>query len=182
MELLLHTYLDTRFGTEFREIPHLLRYVDNLNIVCRSEREGREALQFCENVLKNLGFNLKPERPPMDVPMDLRRANRNRKVLGLNPVWRNEQLHFTIPETAFDDVTAGIAESVIRDNPIGTALAVARGWLNAMGPTLTEAATPTIVDRVISISRRCGFTELRSCDLHETCRLANDRWQMADGG
>ena len=33
MEFLLHTHLDTRFGTEYRGFPLLLRYVDNINIL-----------------------------------------------------------------------------------------------------------------------------------------------------
>jgi len=178
MELLLHTLLDSRFGTEFRGIPLLLRYVDNINIVCRSEREGREALRFCEEVLRDLGFNLKPERSPMNSPMDLRKEHPNRKVLGLNPYWRNEQLHFTIPETAYDDLREGFVESTVRQNPVTTALGVATGWLGAVGPALTNAVTPAIVDRVIRISRECGFTELRSNDLQGTCRLAHARWQV----
>lgn len=178
MELLLHTYLDIRFGTGHRELPFLLRYVDNLNIVCRNEREGREALRFCERVLYDLGLNLKPEGPPMNSPMDLRSEHPNRKVLGLNPFWRNEQLHFTIPETAYNDLREGFAKSIVQSNPVKAALAVATGWLNAMGPALTNAVTPTIVNRVISISRECGFNELRSNTLQETCHQAHNRWQV----
>ena len=178
MELLLHTHLDTWFGTEYRGLPLLLRYVDNLNIVTRSAREGREALRFCERVLEDLGFNLKPERPPMDAPMDLRTTHPGRKVLGLNPCWRNEQLHFTIPETAYSNLREGLAESIVKPDPLATAFAVATGWLNAMGPALTNSATSAVIDRVIRISRECGFTEIRSCDLQGTCRLANAKWQV----
>lgn len=178
VELLLHIILDTWFGTAFRGLPLLLRYVDNLNIVCRSVREGREALRSCEDILRDHGFTLKPERPPMDFPMDLRREHPNRKVLGLNPYWRNEQLHFTIPGTAYDSLRKGFAESIVRPNPVATALGVAEGWLGAMGPALTNAVTPATVDRVIRIARECGFTELRSSDLQLTCRLAHARWQV----
>ena len=178
MELLLHTDLDIRFGTEFRENPFLLRYADNLNIVCRNEREGWEALRFCERVLNDLGLNLKPEGPPMNSPMDLRNEHPNRKILGLNPFWRNEQLHFTIPETAYNDLREGFAKSIAHPNPVKTALAVTTGWINAMGPALTNAVAPTIMNRVISISRECGFNELRSNTLQETCHQAHNRWQV----
>lgn len=180
-ELSLHTYLDIQFGTRYREFPFLLRYVDNLNILCRNEREGRETLRFCESVLGEIGLNLKPECSPMNSPMDLRIEHSNRKVLGLNPFWRNEQLHFTIPETAYHDLREGFAKSIIQPNPVNAALSVATGWLNAMGPALTNAVTPTIVDRVINTSRECGFNELRSNPLQETCHQAHNRWQiMAD--
>lgn len=176
MELLLHTLLDASFGTRYRVIPFLLRYVDNLNITCRNEREGREALRFCERILGDLNFSLKAERSPMDSPMDLRRQHHSRKVLGLNPSWRNGQLHFAIPETAFTDLREGIAKSIILPHPRNMAMAVATGWLNAMGPALTNAALPATVDRVISIARTCGFYELPSSALQQCCQTAYSRW------
>jgi RNA-directed DNA polymerase len=176
MELLLHSSLDSRFGTRYRAIPFLLRYADNLNVVCRSEREGREALRFCEGILGDLNFSLKAERPPMDSPMDLRRQHHSRKVLGLNPSWRNGQLHFAIPETAFTDLREGMAQSIIQPHPRDMAMAVATGWLNAMGPALTNAVLPATVDRVTSIARTCGFYELPSHILQQRCLAAYSRW------
>ncbi len=181
-ELLLHTHLCARFGTVFRGSPLLMRYADNLSIVCRSEREGQQALRFCEETLSGIGLSLRPERPPMNAPMDLRRTDPNRKILGLNPSWRNGQLHFAIPETAYHDLRNGFAESIVQPNPVKTALAVATGWLGAMGPTLTNAATPATVDRVISIARECGFNELRPNTLQETCHQANARWRRVSDG
>lgn len=177
MELLLHTHLDTRFGTEFRGFPLQLRYVDNLNIVTRSAREGREALRFCERALGDLGFHLKPERPPMNSPMNLSIPHPDRKVLGLNLFWRNDQLHFTIPETAYENLREGFAKSITRPAPLATALAVATGWLNAMGPTLTNTAATTVINRVIRIAREYGFTELRPDHFQGTCLSANTKWQ-----
>ena len=177
MELLLHTHLDTRFGTEFRGFPLLLRYVDNLNILSRNESEGRQAIEFCRDVLSELGFTLKGERPPMDRPVDLTTEHPDRKVLGLNPCWKDGQLSLTAPESALEDLKYGLSEALTTPNPKATAHSVIRGWLNALGPSLTNAVRPEIVDQVIMTARECGFTELGREALHQVSRDAHTRWR-----
>ncbi len=130
MELLLHIHLDTRFGTEFRGFPLLLRYVDNINILSTSESEGRQAIEFCRNVLLDLGFTLKGERPPMDRPIDLNTEHPDRKVLGLNPCWKNGQLTLTAPVSALEDLRYGLSEALTTLAPKATALSVIQGWVN----------------------------------------------------
>lgn len=177
MELLLHTHLDTRFGTEFRGFPILLRYVDNINILSRNESEGRQAIEVCRRVLSDLGFRLKGERPPMDRPVDLTTEHPDRKILGLNPRWMNGQLSLSAPESALEDLRYGLSEALTTTAPKDTALSVIRGWLNSLGPTLTNAVRPGIVDQVIMTARECGFTELERQMLHQISRDAHSRWR-----
>ncbi len=176
MELLLHTHLDTRFGTEFRGFPLLLRYVDNINILSGNESEGRQAIEFCRDVLSDLGFRLKGEKPPMDRPVDLTTEHPRRKVLGLNPCWKNGQLSLTVPEAALDDLKYGVSEALTTPNPKATAHSVTRGWLNALGPCLTSAVRPGIVNQVITTARECGFTELDRRTLQQVSHDAHTRW------
>ncbi len=177
MELLLHTHLDSRFGTEFRGFPLLLRYVDNINILSRSESEGRQAMEFCRNVLSDLGFRLKGELPPMDRPVDLTTEHPDRKVLGLNPCWKNGQLSVTAPGSALKDLRDGLSKAQTTPSPKDTADSVIRGWLNALGPTLTSAVRPGFVDQVMTTARECGFTELDRQTLHQISRDAHSRWR-----
>lgn len=181
MELLLHTHLDTRFGTEYRGFPLLLRYVDNINILSRNESEGRQAIEFCRTVLSDLGFHLKGERPPMDRPVDLTTEHPDRKILGLNPRWMNGQLSLSAPESALEDLRHGLSEALTTTAPKDTALSVIRGWLNALGPTLTNAARPRTVDQVIMTARECGFSELERQMLHQISRDAHLRWRNLCG-
>jgi hypothetical protein len=173
MELLLHTILDTRLEATFQGFPLMLRYVDNLNIVCRSVREGCEVLQVCKDILTDLGLSLKEEDGP---PQDIRDRDYNRTVLGMIPHWRNDQLTFSLTESAFEDLKGGFAKATICRMPSKTAQAVAEGWINTVGPVLTSAVRPSVVDRVIIAARECGFSELRSRHLREVGRQARKRW------
>ncbi len=173
MELLLQTYLDTRLEAEFRGFPLLLRYVDNLTFICSSVHEGNRVLQAAEETLANLGFRLKcAERPPRDI----RDSSFDRKVLGLIPRWQNGQLMFSIPESIYDDLQESFSIALEGPKPIRSAWKVAKGRIESLGPALVKRVMPTVVDRVISTARTCGFTELQRKDLSETARRARNRW------
>lgn len=171
MELLLHTHLDLRLKALYRGIP-LYRYVDNLTFICNSEHEGNQILQAAEEILAELDFSLKCEERP---PMDIRDANFDRKVLGLIPRWQNGQLTFSIPESAYDDLQTSFIETLESPNPAETARKVAIGKIESLGPALVNRVAPTVIDRVISIARNCGFTELRK-NLSETALKARNQW------
>jgi hypothetical protein len=151
----------------------MLRYVDNLNIVCRSESEGCEVLQFCKTILNEIGLSLKSEDGP---PRDIRDKDFNRTVLGLNPHWKNGNLTFSIPDSANEKLKVKFAKAAISQTPSCTALAIAEGWINKVGPALTSATSQTIVSDVINAARECGFCELRHRHLREVGRKARKRW------
>lgn len=173
MELLLHDHLDTRLEAEFRGFPLLLRYVDNLTFICSSENEGNRVLQVAEETLADLGFSLKCEERP---PMDIRDSSFNRKVLGLIPRWQNGQLMFSIPESTFDDLRVSLSNALQSPAPVETARKAARGRIESLGPALVKRVVPSVVDRVISTARDCGFTELQRKVLIETAYKARKRW------
>ncbi|MEW4529425.1 reverse transcriptase domain-containing protein [Maioricimonas sp. JC845] len=174
MELLLHTHLDAPLKRDAtRGTPLLLRYVDNLNIVCSSEREGHDILQTCRNRLAPLGFDLKGQDGP---PQDIRDPKHSRTVLGLIPRWQNGQLTFLVPESAFDHLQEGLSSALVSSHPDQTAREVSSGWIQALGPALTNAARNEIIDRVIQMARKCGFTELLPKKLLEDGRQARQRW------
>jgi len=178
MELLLHNQLDTRLEAMYRGYPLLLRYVDNINVVCSSEREGRDFLQLCTTILNEIGLRLKSaEGPPLDI-----RDQHDRVVLGLIPRWLDGGLSFTVPETGFEDLEHGLAEATTSIAPLAMTLDVICGWLNAVGPALTTAVRLEVVGRVINMARRCGFSELRREDLLDVGRRARARWMTMSEG
>lgn len=89
----------------------------------------------------------------------------------------NGQLSLSAPESALEDLRHGLSEALTTTAPKDTALSVIRGWLNALGPTLTNAARPRTVDQVIMTARECGFSELERQMLHQISRDAHLRWR-----
>jgi hypothetical protein len=172
MELTLHTCLDKRLETEYPGSPVLLRYVDNLTYISRTEHEGQQVLETTETTLAESGLHLKKQDgPPQDI-----RGEYNRTVLGLIPRWRDGQLTFAIPESGFDDLREGFINALNTSRPAVTARAVAKGWINSIGPALTKAVMPSVIERAITIAQECGFTELRAANLQDTGERARKRW------
>ena len=173
MELLLHTCLDAPLNARGQGNPLQLRYVDNLTYLCRSEREGRETLQMIGEILEKTGFQLKREDDP---PGDLRDPRHERVVLGLLVGWDDGQLKFSIPEQGYTDLRQGLTNALNHSPPTEYARSVVNGWINAVGPTLTNKARPEVVSRVTSIARECGIREISERDLLNQAHQARQRW------
>jgi RNA-directed DNA polymerase len=170
MELLLHTCLDTPLKTECPGTP-LYRYVDNLTFLCDSTSEAQNLLNTTQQILKRANLSLKGQDDP---PADLRQHPRT--VLGLNVVWENEQLLFTIPDTAYEDLQKGFQRALTLPQPTQAIKAVATGWINAVGPALTKAERPATVDRVMELARSHGLRPLHREDLLAQAQMANLHW------
>lgn len=172
-ELLLHTRLDVPLGARCPGYPLLLRYVDNLTVICSSEREGHEALRIIREIINPSGLKLKAKDGN---PQDLRDQNFDKTVLGLIPRWRNGLLEFTIPESGHRNLKEGLIKAMEHPHPTRTARMVLKGWVMAMGPVLTNKATPEVLSCVLQTARECGFREFSLGELRKTARLAYDQW------
>ncbi|MDA1013839.1 MAG: reverse transcriptase domain-containing protein [Planctomycetota bacterium] len=173
VEALLHHRLDARLEATHQGLPLLLRYVDNLNFLCRSESEGHQVLQVAEEHLDELDFTLKHEDLP---PMDIRDNGFNQPILGFIPGWSNGQLTFSIPETAYGDLREAVQLALMAPMSSRTAHQTVNGWLESHGPALTRTEVPEVVERVKEVTKRCGFTELRTRPMEDVARKARRRW------
>ena len=174
LELLLHNHLDSRFQTEYRGSRNLYRYVDNLLIVCNNEHDCRQAVQFAEASLTELGFRLKHNEGP---PMDLR-YNTERTILGFIPCWQDGKLNFTIPEDAYGKLEISLNKATLSRYPLKYAVAAAEGWISAYGPALVnQAVQDVVVERVNGICRSGGFLEIKPSSLLQTVSNAHQKWQ-----
>lgn len=173
LELLLHHCLDVPMTEAHSGLPLLLRYVDNLTFLCRSEREGQEAQQWTRNCLSSYGYELKGED---DAPRDLRDPDFNQVVLGMIPFWQHNQLKFRIPDESYADLETGLLNANLCPRPVTTARRVCQGWLEAVGMALTNAVTPTVIDRILEIGRQAGYREIDQRSLRETAKRSRRRW------
>lgn len=172
MELFLHERLDEMIRMSHPGITQL-RYVDNITYLCSSVPEGTEALLRTEDILGGLQMQLKHQDGP---PTDLRDPSHGKSILGLIPVWRNGDLHFTIPEESFQALDMKLTIRNQTPKPLDSIRATLFGWINAMGPALSNTIAPGIIDRVTEIATGKGIREFPTSELLSTARSARKRW------
>lgn len=171
-ELLLHTCLDSRLQAEDQGYPLLQRYVDNLTFICRSESEGEAILQRTTELLAETSLELKHKDGG---PQDIRNPEYDTVLLGLIPRWLDGQLKFSIPERAYTELHAGLNETKNRLLQQSALRTKVTGWLTYLGPALTNATTPEVINRVHSITSDLGIRIPRR-DLSNTARKSRNRW------
>ena len=175
MELLLYYCFDLAIAARLgqRNTSHL-RYADNFAFLCGSVSEGVDILSSADEVLGSAGFVRKyPEEPPTD----LRIPDRNRTFLGFVLGWEGEQITFSIPELAYEDLAEGLLLAQDASDPVENAKERCVGWMNAMGPALTRTVVPETVSRATEVARRHGFREVSERRLTSVAHEARRRWE-----
>ena len=172
MEWLLHSRLDVPFAQQTSN-QTLLRYVDNLLVICGDAQSGEQALAVCEELLVPLSMELK--HAPADNPFDLRESSPNRKILGFNPVW-TDQLQLGLPNGAYDALRKKLTEAHKTPDPGKQAMSVINGFVNAYGPAMTVPDRPTIISRLIDVLVVCEHWEYPLERLGELAEKAYGEW------
>lgn len=172
VDVLLHHILDIVLEARSRNTPQF-RYVDNLTYLCRDVREAANVLSIARELVGRSGFQLKGADGE---PQDLRDPSYSRVVLGLTPRWQDGRLSLSIPEKAFDNLAEGLRYANEADRPSDNAPRRCRGWLQSLGPALTNAATPEVVNRVVDMARLEGFRNVTRRDLFTVAQRARGSW------
>lgn len=172
MEWLLHSRLDIPFN---QRMPNqtLLRYVDNLLVVCSDAQHGSEALAVCEELLGTLGMELK--HAPGDNPFDLREPSPDRMILGFNPTWTN-QLQLGIPNGVFNGLREKLSEAARASAPCKQAKSVINGFLSQYGPAMTVPERGTIVSQLSEVLIECEHLEYPFERLGDLAEKAHEEW------
>ncbi|MDM4019377.1 reverse transcriptase domain-containing protein [Roseiconus lacunae] len=172
MEWLLHSRLDIPFAQQTSS-QTLLRYVDNLLVVCSDAQSGEQALAVCKELLAPLRMKLK--HAPEDNPFDLREPSNDRSILGFNPVW-TDQLQLGIPSGTYDALRKKLVEAHRTPNPGKQAMSVINGFINAYGPAMTVPDRPTIISRLFDVLAECKHWEYPSNRLCGLAEKAYGEW------
>ncbi len=172
METFLHHRLDDVIRTNHPGITQL-RYVDNLTYLSRSVEEGQQALRTANQHLERFQMSLKGQDGP---PQDIRDPQHNRSILGLIPRWHSNQLRFAIPASAYQHLETGLTTTNGQSKSPEAIRRTLTGWLNAMGPALTNTMADRIVEEVTNICQRKGIREFKTNELLRTAKTARKRW------
>lgn len=172
IDVLLYHILDIVLEARSRNTPQF-RYVDNLTYLCRDVREAANVLSIARELVERSGFQLKGTDGE---PQDLRDPSYSRVVLGLIPRWQNGRLSFSIPQKAFDNLAEGLRYANEAERPSDNALRRCQGWLHSLGPALTNAVTPEVVNRVVDMARLEGFRNVTRRDMFTKAERARGAW------
>jgi RNA-directed DNA polymerase len=74
-------YLDRVWTKQCRQLGVLVRYADDLVILCRNERDAREALRRLKIIMEQLGVKLHPDKTCL---VDLREGREGFDFLGFH--------------------------------------------------------------------------------------------------
>lgn len=173
---LMNVYLDRHLDRPWRKThPRwpLLRYVDDLLVVCPSRAEAREAHAALVEMLVPTGMltKLGPGRSVRSLD-----ARRPVQWLGF-AVYRSRAggLRILPGERAWDGLAVGLSEPGL--TPVRAA-AVVRGWVGAMGPCYPHAGRRSAYEHLAALAGACGAGVTPGPDEVEGWwQLAYVRWQ-----
>jgi RNA-directed DNA polymerase len=156
LNVYLNHFLDRRWGRLFAGAP-LLRWADDVLILCRNRQEALQAYQGLEQPLLPAGMRLKgtPEKAVHDLQggaeavwlgYRLRRAEGGLEVLLTEKAWKRLEEKLELAHTK-DCSSLRAVETVL-------------GWVGQMGPCLPTTDVDKAYARVVSLALDLGFDEL----------------------
>jgi retron-type reverse transcriptase len=158
LNLFLHHLLDNPWRKQHPDIP-LIRYADDILLLCRSVEEAGEAYDRLKELLRPTGMQLKETR--QQAVRDLGAgAAVNYMGTRIRKTDNGNGLRFDLTRGAWD----GLAESLARAQeephaPVRAVLALT-GWVAARGPCYPDLKHEQVYARIESVARKAGFDEI----------------------
>lgn len=157
LNLYLHHVLDRWWRKSFPDVA-LVRYADDLLLLCRSEAEALAAHVALERRLRDVGMPLKPAA---EAVRDLSNA-RPARWLGFRIVRGKDRLRIRLGGSAWSNLRRRLGRAHKAPNAPLAAEAVIRGWLGSVGPAYVEARFDRAYPRLVKTAAADGFEEIPS--------------------
>jgi retron-type reverse transcriptase len=171
--LLLNLYLDAVLDRPWREAfpdVHLLRWVDDVLLLCETRHEAESSLRVPTRMLEEERMPIKLEPPP--TINDLGR--------GKTVVWLGFELHLkegrleaSVSSRAWEGLRQGLRNAHGADLPTVRAREVILGWIGYLGPCFKANEVDTTYGRITEIATEEGFEEI------PTTEEVRERWAGA---
>lgn len=157
LNLYLHHVLDRWWRANFPNVA-LIRYADDLLLLCRSEADAVAAHAALERRLRDIGMPLKPV-PATAAVCDLSNP-RPARWLGFRIVRGEKRLRIRLGGSAWFNLRRQLGRAHDAPNAPLAAAAVIRGWLGAVGPAYAEARFDRAYPRLVKAAAAEGFEEV----------------------
>ena len=158
LNLYLHHFLDRVWAERHPDVP-LLRYADDLLLLCRTEPEAAGCWSDLSDILRPTGMLLKGKSAiEATTCLEDRAAVR---WLGARISREHDHLRFRIADSAFSRLRSRLERVHHFPNAPLRANACVAHWLQALGPCYDgEKNRSRILEKVERTLRACGFDEL----------------------
>jgi hypothetical protein len=175
--MLLNHYLghllDKKWRRLFPDVP-LLRWADDLLVLCRDRQEALTAYQGLQQLLRPTGLGLKGV---------LERATHDLKG-GESIIWLGYRLRkggcgleVTLTERSWKRLKESLELAHMKDCSSLRAVETIIGWVSQMGPTLMTTDVEGACERIISLAKSLAFDETPPVEvLSRSWRRAYLRW------
>ena len=157
LNIYLDHVLDQPWRTQHPDVP-LLRYADDLLLLCRDSQEAEHCLTDLRSQLQPAGMMLKTPSRKGHI-RDLA-AGRDIDWLGFRVKKNRGDLSIRPGRAAFTQLAMRLARAHEAPVPSLTGAAVIRGWFDQMGPTRKRAHRSRAYANVAAVAAKAGFDEI----------------------
>jgi retron-type reverse transcriptase len=173
LNVYLNHFLDRRWNKMFPGVP-LLRWADDVLILCRTKQEALTAYQGLRRLLLPTGMRLKgtPEQAVIDL-----QGGAEIVWLGYRICKAEGGLKVSLTERSWRRLSERLELCHEKDCSSIRAVEAILGWTDAMGPCLPAVNADRAYARVVSLARDLAFDELPPAEEVRRCwRQAYRRW------
>jgi hypothetical protein len=172
LNLLLHHTLDRPWRESHPSIP-LLRFADDILVLCASKREAREAYTALVRLLQAAGFAVKES---LDAAVKFVAKGEPVKWMGYGIRGSGDGLAYTVTADAWDNLRDALSAAHAKPNsPIAAVRSIA-GWVGDKGPCYPHTHLDRAYDRVRRSATEQAFEEIPDRDEW------NELWQAGYEG
>jgi retron-type reverse transcriptase len=174
--LLLNVYLDHTLDRRWRKLQPdvpLLRWADDLLILCRTREQALQAYTSLEDLLRPTGMELKhgPEKAVHDL------TGLGADWLGYRVTRKEDGLVITLTERAWESLSALLEQAHQKDGSPVRAIEALDGWVGQMGPCYRDTDIDRAYARIRSLFLRLDFDEFPSKEgIRRKWQWAHRRW------
>jgi hypothetical protein len=160
LNLYLHHFLDRKWRELHPDIP-LLRFADDILLLCKSQKRARDAYASLSKLLREAGFELKES-----VEEAVKRVAKGESVKWMGYSIRNtaDGLAFKVTVDAWDSLREAFAAAHSKPNSPIAALRSLAGWVADKGPCYKQTHFDQAYDRIATMAAELGFEEIMGRD------------------
>ena len=147
-------YIDQPFVA--KAVPgQLLRYVDDILVLCTTRPEADEALAQLTLIARSAGTPLKPNAEVAALD-----AGGSLTWLGYHVQRSRAGMAVTIAPKAWDRLAEHLSAAHLVPAAPLRAIAVVQGWLGYQGPCFKHEARGKVINKIQEMAEHCGFSEI----------------------
>jgi RNA-directed DNA polymerase len=176
LNLYLDHLLDRPWRGEHPDVP-LVRFADDVLVLCRTADEARACLHDLSRLLTPTGMRLKAATEAETI-RDLG-AGKSADWLGFRVRLGRQGLLAGFGRGAWQRLESKLLRAHEHPNSSLAADAAVRGWLDQNGPCYRRKSVPRVADRIAEACRRAAFEEYPDQDeVRDLWGSAHDRWEQ----